>query len=253
MLNRGRGRTAAVKPRWRKPRHERILLVDDDAVFREEFAEYFREYDFTCAADGCEALRKLKKTGGIDLVVMDVRMPGMDGLTLLEKISRGDSGPGVIVITGHGSKDVVLRALRGKADDFLEKPLDIEKARASIEKVLSHIKDGYRNDAADTAGRIEHVKRLLSRNSCRSMSLKSAAGTVCLSPKYLSRAFREHAGAGFSEYRLRLKMTEAKALLARTPLSVERIADKVGYQNAGAFARRFKKFFGVTPAVCRRS
>src|SRR3989339_1667138 len=234
------------------PKREQILLVDDDKIFREEFVECFGGYGFIQAADGGEALKILKRPNEIDLVIMDVRMPGIDGLSLLEKINEIDSGVGTIIITGYSSKEVVLRALRGKADDFMEKPFDLEKARAVIDKVLNARKEGYRNDAADTAGKIEHVKRFLNRNSSRKVSLKDAAGVVCLSPKYLSRIFQEHEGTGFNEYKLELKMTEAKIFLKKTAYNVDQISDKLGYQNTESFIRQFKKIAGQTPAAYRK-
>jgi two-component system response regulator YesN len=250
----GSGRLSAKRSKTgnARPRQEQILLVDDDEIFREEFVECFSGYGFIQAANGDEALKVLKKPNEIDLVIMDVRMPGMDGLSLLEKIRELASDAGTIVITGYSSKEVVLRALRGKADDFLEKPFDIEKARGVIEKVLNAKNGGYRNDAADTAGKIEHVKRFLSRNSSRKISLKDAADAVCLSPKYLSRIFREREGTGFNEYKLELKMAEAKNILKKTAYNVDQIADKLGYQNTESFIRQFKKIAGATPAAYRR-
>ena len=234
------------------PRREKILLVDDDEIFREEFVECFSGYGFIQAADGNEALKILKKPNEIDLVIMDVRMPGIDGLSLLEKINEIASDVGTIIVTGYSSKEVVLRALRGKADDYMEKPFDLEKARVVIEKVLNAKNGGYRNDAADTAGKIEHVKRFLSRNSSRKVSLKDAAEAVCLSPKYLSRIFQEREGTGFNEYKLELKMTEAKNLLKETAYNVDQISEKLGYQNTESFIRQFKKTAGQTPSGYRK-
>lgn len=241
-----------AETRKNPPRQEKILLVDDDAVFREEFVDCFGGYGFIQAADGNEALQILKKPNEIDLVVMDVRMPGIDGLSLLEKINQIAPGVGTIIITGYSSKEVVLRALRGKADDFLEKPFDIEKARAVIEKVLNVKKDGYRSEAADVAGKMEHVKRFLVRNLSRKVSLKDAADVVFLSPKYLSRIFREHEGTGFNDYKLGLKMGEAKKLLTQTAYNVDQISDKLGYQNTESFIRQFKKMTGRTPSGYRK-
>ncbi|OGS07209.1 MAG: hypothetical protein A2270_11195 [Elusimicrobia bacterium RIFOXYA12_FULL_51_18] len=234
------------------PKREQILLVDDDKIFREEFVECFGGYGFIQAADGNEALKILNRPNEIDLVIMDVRMPGIDGLSLLDKISKIASGVGTIVITGYSSKEVVLKALRGKADDFLEKPFDIEKARAVIDKVLNAKKNGYRSDAADTAGKMEHVKRFLIRNLSRKISLKDAANVVFLSPKYLSRTFKEYVGIGFNEYKLRLKMDEAKNILKQTAYNVDQISDKLGYQNTESFIRQFKKIIGRTPAGYRK-
>ncbi|HBA60245.1 MAG TPA: hypothetical protein DCZ92_05420 [Elusimicrobia bacterium] len=234
------------------PGREQILLVDDDAVFREEFVECFSGYRFTLAACAEEALAILKKPNEIDLVIMDVKMPGMDGLALLEKIKELAPGTSTIIETAYGSKEVLLKVLRGKADDYIEKPFDIEKTRGVIENVLNGRKGGYSNSTAGTEDKIAHVKLFLSRNASRKVSLKDAAAAVCLNPKYLSRLFQEHAGVGFNEYRLRLKLQEAKALLTGTGCNVDQVSDKLGYQNTGSFIRQFKKLSGLTPAGYRK-
>gem|GEM_PF-444070 len=225
---------------------KRILLVDDDRIFRDEFVECFGEYGFVQASGAREALRALKRPNELGLVIMEIRLPGMDGLSLLEKINEGAFGVGTIVLTGYGSKEAALRALRGKADDFLEKPFDPAKVRAAIEKALSAREDG------SGAGAIERVKRFLRRNSYRKVSLGSAADMVGLSPKYLSRVFLEHEGAGFNEYKLRLKMSAAGSLLKDTTYNVSQISGKLGYRNAESFIRQFKKLSGLTPSAYRK-
>ncbi len=100
----------------------RILLVDDDDVLRNEFVECFGEFGIAEAANGQEALAYLKKPNEIDLAILDVRMSGMNGIELLERIKRVAPAVRVIIFTGYGSKDVAIEALRSKADDYIEKP-----------------------------------------------------------------------------------------------------------------------------------
>jgi DNA-binding NtrC family response regulator len=110
--------------------------VDDHAAFRSEFRAYFEEYEITEACNGGEALEILKKPNRIDLVILDVNMPGMNGIQVLEEIRRMSSTVGIIIQTGCGSKEVFLKALREKADDYIEKPLNIEAIREVIERTL---------------------------------------------------------------------------------------------------------------------
>jgi AraC-like DNA-binding protein len=73
-----------------------------------------------------------------------------------------------------------------------------------------------------------------------------------LSPKYLSRVFKERTGTGYSAYRLKIKAKEAQRLLSRAGLSVSEIADKLGYKNVESFIRQFKKMTGTTPSAFRK-
>lgn len=117
----------------------RILLVDDHAVFRSEFVACFKEYKITEAGSGEEALAILGKADGIDLVILDVMMPGMNGIQVLEEIRKVKSDVGIIIQTGYDSKELFLKALMEQADDYIEKPLNIDVARKAIERILSRI------------------------------------------------------------------------------------------------------------------
>jgi len=229
----------------------RILLVDDDSIFRSEFRECFEEYGIAEASNGEEALKILKKPHEIDLVILDVRMSGMSGIEVLEKIKKMFPDMRIFILTGYSSKDVAVEALRGKADDYIEKPLDIDKTKELIESVFetNSIKQGI---PGDIKTKIERVKDFLRRNCFKKVGLKDAANAVCLSPKYLSRIFKEYAKTGFNEYKLRLKIDAAKKFLEKSGYNVDQISDKLGYQNSESFIRQFKKLTKCTPTEFRR-
>ena len=230
----------------------KILLVDDDQEFRSEFGDCFEEYDIIEASNGEEALKILKKPNEIDLVILDVRMPGMDGIEVLGKIKKMMPEVGIIIFTGYGSKDVVVEALRKQADDYLEKPFDIDKTRRIIEKVLDTKRGGTEYDAIDTKGIMERVMRFAERNWAKRVSLQDAADAVYLSPKYLSRLFKENTGMGFSEYKLKVKIKKAQELLRKTGYTIDQISYKIGYQNSESFIRIFKKLTRYTPTEYRK-
>ena len=231
---------------------ERVLIVDDDNVFRSEFKDCFEEYGITEAANGEEALAILKKPNEIDLVFLDVRMYGLNGLDVLSRIRKLNAKLRVVMLTGYGSKDVAVDALRGQADDYIEKPLNIEVTRQIIEKFLGNCRGEAGLDSIDAAQKIERVKEFVRRNVFKKVTLKDASQAVCLSPKYLSRIFKELTGEGFNEYKLALKMNEAKNLLVTTGYTVEQITDKLGYETAESFIRQFKKNTHKTPGAFRK-
>ncbi len=228
----------------------RILLVDDDDVLRNEFVECFGEFGIAEAANGQEALAYLKKPNEIDLAILDVRMSGMNGIELLERIKRVAPAVRVIIFTGYGSKDVAIEALRSKADDYIEKPLDIDSTRETIEKHLQAKKTQQYGPAIKD--KIEHVKDFLSRNLHKKVTLKDAAAAVYLSPKYLSRIFAKFTKQGFNAYKLALMIEEAKKLLTQTAETVDQISDRLGYQNPESFIRQFKRSVRLTPTEFRK-
>lgn len=229
-----------------------ILLVDDDAEFREEFGECLEDYRVIPAADGREALEILRRPNEIDLVLLDVKMPGPDGTQILPLIKEMSPDLPVVILTAYSTKDTAIKALKGNADDYLEKPIDIDRTERIIRELILARGALDETFADDAEGRIERVKSFLGRNYHKKVSLEDAAELVCLSPKYLSRLFREKTGSGFSEYRLSLKIDKAKELLEESGATINQISYDLGYRNMESFIRIFKKFTGLTPTEYRR-
>src|SRR5262245_41519723 len=117
----------------------RILLVDDDVALLEALPQAILlrmegvEIDTSETATG--ALERIKDVD-YDAIVTDVKMPGMDGLALLEEIRTVRPGTPTLLITGHGEHDLAVRALRGGAYDFVAKPIDRDYFIASLERAI---------------------------------------------------------------------------------------------------------------------
>lgn len=227
-----------------------ILLVDDDRDFRDEFREAFDDYRFVEAQNGAEALEALARPNEIDLVILDVRLPDMRGTRVLTEIKRLAPKLPVVILTGFSTKDVAVEALKGDADDYVEKPVDVEKTAGIIRRLLLDEKEPWPG-AGSATDKIERIKSYVDRNYDKTVGLADAASLVCLSAKYLSRLFKERTGLGFNEYRLERKIEHAKSLLGETGATVSQIAFRLGYQNAESFIRIFKKTTGLTPSQFR--
>lgn len=106
----------------------RVLLVDDEAQFAEVLAERLsrRGVCVDTAGDGAEALR-LQAATDYDAVLVDLTMPGMDGLQTLTALLAQDADLQVILLTGHGSLQKGIEAMKRGAANFLEKPADLDR------------------------------------------------------------------------------------------------------------------------------
>ncbi|NVN98526.1 MAG: response regulator [Geobacteraceae bacterium] len=112
-----------------------ILIVDDEAVIRDLCSRALKGYHVVQAGNGKDALAHFEK-GGIDVVLTDVMMPGMDGIELLKRIKEKEPTIVVIVMTGFAEKDVILNALKADADDFIAKPLNLLQLKTAVDKAL---------------------------------------------------------------------------------------------------------------------
>ena len=114
-----------------------ILLVDDEAAFTRSLSRLLRVrgYDVTEVDNGMSAIRALGEEN-FDVVVLDLKMPGMDGFETLEGIKMIGSFAETIILTGHGSVDKENKAEKLGAYDFLHKPCELDHLLAKIEDAL---------------------------------------------------------------------------------------------------------------------
>ena len=113
-----------------------ILVVDDDVGVRESFeAVLAKDYDLSFATQGVEALRILS-TKDVNLVLLDVRMPGMDGIEVLRRIKEANEQTDVIVVTAVKSLKTAVEAIKLGAFDYITKPFDIHEILALIKRVV---------------------------------------------------------------------------------------------------------------------
>lgn len=112
----------------------KILLVDDEVVFTKNMAKLLtnRGYIVTEVNSGDSAIRALEEKD-FDVVVLDLKMPGMDGITTLKEIKKLGLFTETLILTGHGSIDTALEAIKLGAYDYLTKPCEIDELVAKIE------------------------------------------------------------------------------------------------------------------------
>jgi two-component system nitrogen regulation response regulator NtrX len=118
-----------------------ILIVDDEAGIRDSLSSILIEEGFAVEAVGSgeECLAHLAK-GQVDLVLLDVWLPKMDGLETLERMRQDGHFPMVVMISGHGNIETAVRATKLGAFDFVEKPLSIEKTTQSVKRALEFMR-----------------------------------------------------------------------------------------------------------------
>ena len=116
----------------------RIMIIEDDEEMRSLLKDFFEEEGFETdsVSNGVDALRMFSKDH-FDLVITDIRMPGLTGLDILPRIRRLKPETPVIVMTAYGSDDVRRRAFERGATTYLEKPIQLSKLRSVIREMVS--------------------------------------------------------------------------------------------------------------------
>jgi two-component system response regulator FixJ len=168
----------------------RIALIDDDAAVLDSLRLYLlrQNLDTSCFSSAEGFLSSLDSAARFDCVVSDVRMPGMSGLELLDRLSVRCVRSPVILITGHGDVDMAVKAMKAGAFDFVEKPFDethlLESIRNSLERNRKQARDTAEMDDLRTKfGALSARQRQVMELAASGLSSKEIARQLEISAK----------------------------------------------------------------------
>src|SRR5437762_13076198 len=122
-----------------------ILVVDDEpdleALVLQKFRRQIRDglVQFVFAHDGIEALQSIEEHPDVDMVVSDINMPRMDGLSLLQKLQEAEDKKSTIIVSAYGDMSNIRTAMNRGAFDFLTKPIDFGDLEMTIDKTIRHV------------------------------------------------------------------------------------------------------------------
>src|SRR5689334_6633530 len=162
----------------------RILVVDDEpdleALVLQKFRHQIRDktVSFTFAHDGVEALAALKVNGDIDLVVTDINMPRMDGLSLLQKLQENEDNIMTVIVSAYGDMTNIRTAMNRGAFDFVTKPIDFSDLETTIAKTIRHI--GFLREARERQATAERAYASLSRYFSPNLAQRLAGDTAAV-------------------------------------------------------------------------
>ncbi len=124
----------------------KILIVDDETdleiLIRQKFRKKIREqdYEFVFAVNGNDALKKMAEFPDVEIVLSDINMPEMDGLTLLTKLSESNPLVKTVMVSAYGDMENIRKAMNRGAFDFVTKPVDFDDLELTMEKTILHVK-----------------------------------------------------------------------------------------------------------------
>lgn len=248
-----------------------ILIIDDESITLQGLQKTLEAWsngnEVILAAQNAQAAIELFKSQKINLLITDIDMPEMTGLEMLKEIERIGQLPVVIIISAHSDFNYAQEAIELGVVNYLLKPINKQKLINEVEKALEIQKKRIRVSMIEKVvddqlidikernkldGPIEKAIVYIDANISNQLSLKEVAGHVHLNPSYFSVLFKEQTNITFSEYVTRNRIQKAKKLLLTTNLTVNEIAEKVGYSTPKYFIKIFKEYEGITPSKYKR-
>jgi adenylate cyclase len=164
----------------------KVLVVDDEPdvedLIRQKFRRQIKDgsIEFGFARDGLEALALLDENGDFDMVVSDINMPRMDGLTLLAKLQEKAIKFSTVIVSAYGDMANIRTAMNRGAFDFLTKPIDFADFDTTVRKTIAHVAD--LRDARARQAAAERAHASLSRYFSPNLALSLAADANALAP-----------------------------------------------------------------------
>ena len=260
----------------------RLLIADDERLEREALVDMVsrRFVEHEIVTEVAENGRKAADTAILweaDLILMDIEMPGMNGLDAARAVLAQRPSCRVIFVTAYSLFQYAHEAVHLGACDYLLKPVDPDELEASIRRAIRQVEAERRLEAlapvqqepepsapeaeeaphdesenSQTALIMAHVRRYLEDNYMFDISLDSVGEILHISPAYLSAQFKKYQKMNFLDCLTELRINAAKELLNDPFRSSAEVASMVGYEDASYFARAFKKRTGVTPTQYRK-
>ena len=157
-----------------------IFIVDDEERICTSLTSILTTYGYDASAyDSVEALLKGLAAARPDLILLDVRMPGVDGLEAQKLLAAREDSPPVIIMSGHGDIAMAVAAVKAGAHDFIEKPIDDEKLAASIAQALAQ--DAGKSGLAERLAKLSPRERSVAALVVKGYSTIAIAGELGIS------------------------------------------------------------------------
>ena len=245
----------------------RVALVDDERLILEGLSRVVPWESLGCrvagtASDGREGLALIRREQP-DMVLTDIRMPNMDGLTMLAALHSEFPRMQMTVLTAYRDFDYAKRALTLGVCRYLLKPSKMDEIHEAVRfmaarlDALSPPEEGAEEESAEgsEAGSfIVNAALEYMRSHCAEhISLADVADHVYVSQWHLSKLINRHTGQSFFDLIGGMRIDRAKVLLADPAMRVHAVAEEVGYNDVAHFSKSFKKIVGKTPGEYRAS
>lgn len=254
-----------------------LLIADDEMAIRKgmlslpwESIGIEQVYE---AENGLRAREILQKEK-VDIVISDIRMPGLTGLDLAAYVKEDDLDTAVILLTGFSDFSYAQKAIRNEVFDYMLKPLrpkDILDTVSGVKKRLEQrryqekvvrqyetdtdsvdLGDQISRQFRNANGQCMEILQDMAKGFTQDITLNSMAEKYHFSPAYLSRMIKKETGYSFSDLLNSMRLAEAAWLLKEDKVKIGMVCEKAGFRDSRYFSQVFKKAFGCCPGEFRK-
>ena len=242
----------------------RVVLVDDEALILRGLSTVIPWAEMGCEVvgtatngqAGLELIRKLKP----DILFTDIRMPNMDGLTMLAALGSEFPRMQTAVLTAYRDFDYARQAITLGVCRYLLKPSNLNELKETLRIMVSRLdllpaaEADVPDDASEAGNFIVNAALDYMRENCmqQHLSLSAVADHVYVSQWHLSKLLNRETGKSFFDLLGSMRVEKSKTLLRTPGMNIQDVAEQTGYTDVAHFSRTFKKLTGQTPGEYRK-
>lgn len=231
-----------------------LLIADDEnlelKVLEKTVKKHFvDELEIFTAGNGRKASQICDEVKP-DIALLDIEMPGMNGIELAKYIKEKNTECIIIFITAYDRFDYAIEAMHIKAFDYLLKPWKEEKLCELINNAIENVRSVQKMDSIVHSQK-DVIKDYIDRNYKKDISAKDVAGILGYSDVYFSKVFKQLFDDNFINYLTKIRIDRAKLLLKDVSFNIKEVGKSVGYADSNYFTKVFKRSVGMSPSEYR--
>lgn len=231
-----------------------LLIADDEnlelKVLEKTVKKHFvEELEIFASSNGRKASQICDEVK-LDIALLDIEMPGMNGIELAKYIKEKYADCIIIFITAYDRFDYAIEAMHIKAFDYLLKPWKEEKLFELINTAIENVRGMQKTDGIVHSQK-DIIKDYIDRNYKKDISAKDVAGILGYSDVYFSKVFKQLFDDNFINYLTKIRIDRAKVLLKDVSFNIKEVGKSVGYADSNYFTKVFKRSIGISPSEYR--
>ena len=237
----------------------RAIVADDEEIIRRGIARQIQSMNLDIevvgtAGDGEETLKLVEKFIP-EMVIIDINMPFMDGLSCIKKIRELSNDCIIIIISGYDKFEFAQKAITYNVDHYLLKPVDDEEFEEVIEDSIQKYCERtgiFKKNETKTNNNMNIINYIKENFTDNNLSIECVEKECCVSRSGIFKILKSTVGMSFTDYVMSLRIAYAKILLKdENNYSVKEVSDMVGYSDQHYFSKVFKSSTGFSPKQYR--
>lgn len=234
----------------------RVVIIDDNKLVADTLAAFSIWEENGCrveavcydSTEGKDAIESIVP----DIIVTDIRMPGLGGLDLIDRVRGVVPEARVIFVSAYDHFEYAQRALRMGAQDYLLKPFSKETIREAVAGAVCYLDEhGNAQKQEEEQPLLQPIIDYINERIDRHVTAEEVARVFYMSTSRLDKLIQKSTGGGFQRLHISLRMKRAKELLKDVRNNIEDVAHKTGYKNYASFYRAFTREYTMSPTEYR--